>query len=32
MHTVLFIHPLYGRQLLNVNVTAGAATGASADF
>jgi hypothetical protein len=32
LHTVVFIHPLYGRQSLSVNVPAGATTGASADF
>jgi hypothetical protein len=32
LHTVVFIHPLYGRQSLTVNVGAGATTGASADF
>jgi hypothetical protein len=32
LHTVVFIHPLYGRQSLSVNVGAGATTGASADF
>lgn len=32
LHTVMFIHPLYGRQSLTVNVGAGATTGASADF
>ena len=32
LHTVVFIHPLYGRQSLNVNVGSGATTSASADF
>ena len=32
LHTVLFIHPLYGRQSLSVNVGPGATTNASADF
>jgi hypothetical protein len=32
LHTVVFIHPLYGRQSLTVNVGAGATTGASAEF
>ena len=31
-HTVLFIHPLYGRQSLKVNVSPGRATSASANF
>lgn len=31
-HTVLFIHPLYGRLSLKVNVNAGQTTSASADF
>jgi hypothetical protein len=31
-HTVLFIHPLYGRQSLSVNVSSGHTTQASADF
>lgn len=31
-HTVVFIHPLYGRQSLSVNVGAGATTNASAEF
>jgi hypothetical protein len=31
-HTVLFIHPLYGRQSLSVKVAAGATTNASIDF
>lgn len=31
-HTVLFIHPLYGRRSLKVNVNAGQTTSASADF
>ena len=31
-HTVLFIHPLYGRKLLNVNVSAGRASSAAANF
>jgi hypothetical protein len=32
LHTVVFIHPLYGRQSLSVNVGSGATTSASADF
>lgn len=32
LHTVVFIHPLYGRQSLSVNVGAGTTTNASADF
>jgi hypothetical protein len=32
LHTVLFIHPLYGRQSLSVNVGSGVTTSASADF
>lgn len=32
LHTVVFIHPLYGRQSLSVNVGPGATTNASADF
>lgn len=32
IHTVVFIHPLYGRRSLSVNVRPGATTGASADF
>jgi hypothetical protein len=32
LHTVVFIHPLYGRQSLRVNVGSGATTSASADF
>lgn len=32
IHTVLFIHPLYGRQSLSVDVRAGKTTSASADF
>lgn len=31
-HTVLFIHPLYGRRSVSVNVRAGQTTSASADF
>jgi hypothetical protein len=31
-HTVLFIHSLYGRQSLKVNVSPGRATSASANF
>jgi hypothetical protein len=31
-HTVVFIHPLYGRRSLKVNVRPGAATSASADY
>lgn len=31
-HTVVFIHPLYGRRSLNVTVGSGATTGASAEF
>lgn len=31
-HTVLFIHPLYGRRALSVHVSAGQTTTASADF
>jgi hypothetical protein len=32
LHTVVFIHPLYGRQSLSVNVGPGATTSASAEF
>jgi hypothetical protein len=32
VHTVLFIHPLYGRRSLSVNVSEGRAARASADF
>ena len=32
LHTVLFIHPLYGRKSLSVKVGAGATTSASAAF
>jgi hypothetical protein len=32
LHTVLFIHPLYGRQSLSVSVGSGTTTSASADF
>jgi hypothetical protein len=32
LHTVVFIHPERGRMLLNINVTAGETTSASADF
>ncbi len=32
VHTLLFIHPLYGRQSFSVNVGPGATTNASADF
>jgi len=32
IHTVLFIHPLYGRQSLSVNVTAGRTSRAAAEF
>jgi hypothetical protein len=32
LHTVMFIHPLYGRRTLSVNVGAGATTSASAEF
>lgn len=31
-HTVVFLHPLYGRRSLSVNVRSGAMTGASAEF
>lgn len=31
-HTLVFIHPLYGRRSLNVNVRSGATTSAAADF
>jgi PEGA domain len=31
-HTLVFIHPLYGRRSLSVNVRPGATTGASAEF
>ena len=31
-HTLVFIHPLYGRRSVNVNVRSGVTTGASADF
>jgi len=31
-HTVVFIHPLYGRRSVSVNVRSGAVTGASAEF
>jgi hypothetical protein len=32
LHTVVFIHPLYGRHSLSVDVGSGATTNASADF
>ena len=32
IHSVVFIHPLYGRQSLSVNVSAGRTAAASADF
>jgi hypothetical protein len=31
-HTLVFIHPLYGRRSVNVKVRSGATTGASAEF
>lgn len=32
LHTLVFIHPLYGRRSLSVDVHSGATTGASAEF
>lgn len=32
LHTVVFVHPEHGRMLLNVNVSPGQTTSASADF
>jgi len=32
LHTVVFIHPLYGRQSLSVNVSPSLTTTAAADF